>query len=213
MIFNNMLMKVASSILLLMPVMAHAEIQAKESISAKEGAESPEEPQNVIKLEDILAGKYSAKQSETEKNTAEDSQEKKSNNEPVKKPIAQQENKQTDKADPPIVKLTAEEPQNSSPSLSASSDIEAGTGWLYLGKFAEGQWIDKNTQTLALNNMLPQTGQQYSVRAYANVRQGYPSKTGIPSVVKVLSQGSRVKILAVHNSGKTGHYWARVEWF
>ncbi len=87
------------------------------------------------------------------------------------------------------------------------------SGWLYLGQFSQGQWDQLNNQVLGLKGTLPKVGQRYSIRAHSNVRQSYPSKKGMPPIVKVLSQGSSVKLLAVHNSGGSGHYWAKVQWF
>ena len=87
------------------------------------------------------------------------------------------------------------------------------SGWLYLGRFSQGQWDQLNNQVLGLKGTLPKVGQRYSIRAYSNVRQSYPSKKGMPPIVKVLPQGSSVKLLAVHNSGGSGHYWAKVQWF
>jgi outer membrane biosynthesis protein TonB len=85
-------------------------------------------------------------------------------------------------------------------------------GWLYLGKFKQGQWDNKSNQTLGLNANLPRIGQPYTIRLYSNIRSGYPSKGGMPAVIKVLNKGNKVRVLAVHNSRQSGHYWAKIAW-
>ena len=89
----------------------------------------------------------------------------------------------------------------------------AQTGWLYLGKFVQDKWEQQNNQILGLKNGLPRANHNYTIKAGSNLRQGYPSKKGMPRVVKVLPKGSKVRLLTVHNSGKSGHFWGKVQWF
>ncbi len=115
------------------------------------------------------------------------------------KPIETRPIKTTTPVSPP-------KPKNANPNSSGS------TGWLYLGKFSQGQWDKKNIQVLGLKGVLPKANNYYSIRVHSNIRKNKPSKGKMPSVIKVLSSGAKVQILQVHNSGNSGHYWAKVKW-
>ncbi len=118
-------------------------------------------------------------------------------------------NKKAIKKDTAKVKATPSAAKASeSQSVSPSNTI----GWLYLGKFTQGQWARKGNQVLGLKGVLPKINQFYSLRVHSNIRKGKPSKGKMPKVIKQLSNGSKVKLLAVHNSGNSGHYWARIKW-
>jgi outer membrane biosynthesis protein TonB len=105
-----------------------------------------------------------------------------------------------------IVKTVLPKP-NSATSLSATT-----VGWLYLGKFNQEQWDKKGNHVLGLQGVLPKANHYYSIRVPSNIRKGKPSKGKMPSVIKVLSSGSKIQVLTVHNSGRSGHYWAKIAW-
>lgn len=90
--------------------------------------------------------------------------------------------------------------------------IKKTAGWLYLGKFNGGEWDQKDKQVLGLNGMLPTMNHAYALKADSNIRNGYPSRGKMPSIQKVLRAGYKVRVMALHNSGRSGHYWAKVAW-
>lgn len=110
-------------------------------------------------------------------------------------------------------KKTAAAPSRSTASTKTPLSRNKQTaGWVYLGKFKQGQWDNTSNQTLGLNAKLPRIGQSYTIQLYSNIRSGYPSKGGMPTVIKVLNKGNKVRVLAVHNSRQSGHYWAKIAW-
>ncbi|HIO92942.1 MAG TPA: hypothetical protein EYG68_08910 [Leucothrix mucor] len=228
---NNSLIKASIFIIALLSAAAHAEgDKASSSVIPSEDIQEGEVI-HVIKLDDILNGKYSKKQESSKeaapapepttndkKNTLVDSKKKPS----IEKPVATNDsidltaafNAVMGGADAPENQSLAH--QNQAPKKPVEKTAVAtssnGTGWLYLGKLSKGQWDQTNNQVLGLKAVLPKVGKQYSIRVFSNIRKGYPSKKGMPPIVKVLAQGSKIKLLAVHNSGKSGHYWAKVQW-
>ena len=215
----------------LQSTIASAEEGNKNTNSVIPSAEIQEgEVVHVIKLEDILQGKYSKEKMMPEpEEVSVDNDENQSiadeNPPEVVKPVAASNSKSIDMneafaavmgySNKPVAQGKANKQQVTRQQVVKSTPATSGksAGWLYLGKFSQGQWDQKNNQVLGLNGTLPIAGQQYSVRVSSNVRQGYPSKKGMPPIVKVLPQGKKIKLLGIHNSGKSGHYWANVQWF
>jgi len=213
----------------LLSTIASAEEDNKNTTSVIPSAEIQKgEVIHVIKLEDILQGKYSKEKTTPEKIiTANDEKQSLVSEKTVDvvKPVA--ESKPIDMqaafaavmgySNKPVAQAPRQAVQQKIAQQQAkpapSSTNGQSTGWLYLGKFSQGQWDQKNNQVLGLKGALPIAGQQYSVRVFSNVRRGYPSKKGMPAIIKVLPQGSKIKLLGVHNSGNSGHYWAKVQWF
>ena len=105
-----------------------------------------------------------------------------------------------------VVKTALPKP-NSATSLSTTI-----VGWLYLGKFNQDQWDKKGNHVLGLQGVLPKANHYYSIRVPSNIRKGKPSKGKMPRVIKVLPTGSKIQVLTVHNSGRSGHYWAKITW-
>lgn len=185
--------------------------------------ESKPERVNVIKLEDILSGKYSGdKKEQSEKvGTKSDKNDSKS-----AAKLAEEKSKQM--AEQSGVKVTSsnnlkqqsKETQANKPKNEANESVvsdqaqerENNTGWVYLGKYVAGHWEQNNAVILGLKGGLPTAGKFYHIRAHANVRKRYPTKEGVGGLVRTLTQGSKVKLLAIHNSGRSGHYWARIQW-
>lgn len=236
-IFSTIALRMALLLIFLMPLVT----QAKNETTVDKFAEAKAEPQGevpVIKLEDIMAGKHSRKKPEakveTVKNNATQAVDRSKitkeqphqkvqsveNIEAVKQPEKQSSinleeaysalmnpSSKTKKEKKKIVKSSA--PASTS---NVTANTGKATGWIYLGKFSQGQWDNKNNQTLGLNAILPSAGQSYSLHIHSNVRNAYPSKGGMPPIRQVLRKGSKVRVLTIHNSGRSGHYWAKVEW-
>ncbi len=232
-------MKVKGSLLqgcallvVLLSTVVSAENNKKES-SVIPSAEIQEgEVVHVIKLKDILQGKYSK-----EKNTSKEEQKKEgvSSKKPATdkmsvvavKPATTSDSIDIEKAFAAVMgynnqpaipdrsnpKVTQQQVNVQQAKKTAPSANGPSTGWLYLGKFSQGQWDQKNNQVLGLNGTLPIVGQPYVIRVFSNVRKAYPSKKGMPPIVKVLPQGRKIRLLGLHNSGHSGHYWAHVQWF
>ena len=228
---KNLLLQGGGLLVVLLSTIVSAEDSNKKESSVIPSAEIQEgEVVHVIKLKDILQGKYSKEKKLLEpKKVSVDSNENQpvvvKNSAETVKPAATSKNNSIDLkeafaavmgySNDPVVQDKESKPQVTRQQVVKAVPATNGksAGWLYLGKFSQGQWDQKNNQVLGLNGALPITGQQYSVRVSSNVRQGYPSKKGMPPIVKVLPQGSKIKLLGVHNSGKSGHYWANVQWF
>ena len=223
----------------LLSTMASAEGDKKNINSVIPSAEIQEgEVVHVIKLEDILQGKYSKEKKMPEpeevvvdndknKSVADDKPSDVVKPSKAVKPVEVSKPIDMKKAfaavmgysneavvqDSAIQQKVSQQKVAKPTSKPAPSEMGPTTGWLYLGKFSQGQWDQKKNQVLGLNGALPIVGQQYSIRVSSNVRQGYPSKKGMPPIVKVLPQDRKIKLLGIHNSGKSGHYWANVQWF
>lgn len=116
------------------------------------------------------------------------------------------EAKQQEPVKKEVVKTVTPKPSNTASSSGTT------VGWLYLGKFSQGQWDKKGNHVLGLKGVLPKANHYYSIRGSSNIRKGKPSKGKIPSVIKVLPTGSKVRVLTAHNSGQSGHYWAKITW-
>ncbi|HFC91475.1 MAG TPA: hypothetical protein ENJ51_01535 [Leucothrix mucor] len=225
------------SLIFLTPLITYAKNEAPIDKFAEAKAE-PKGVIPVIKLEDIIAGKHSGKI--IEKNDKHDKHQSISSSKTIKKQAKQKKQKEPSAKKTETVKPTESQPSinlEEAYSVLMNSDntaskdkkkiVKASThtnkatitasadkakGWIYLGKFNQGQWDNKNNQTLGLNAALPRAGQYYSLRVHSNIRNTYPSRGGMPPVRQVLSKGSKVRVLTIHNSGKSGHYWAKVEW-
>ena len=228
---KNMLLRGGVLLIALLSTIVSAENENKKVSSVIPSAEIQEgEVLHVIKLEDILKGKYSKKKKVlkpkevfVDKDENQSVAEKKTVNVVKSAPVSKSNPIDMKEAfaavmgysNQPVAKDKVSKQQETRHQVVKSVPSTSGqsAGWLYLGKFSHGQWDQKNNQVLGLNGALPVAGQQYSVRVFSNVRQGYPSKKGMPAIVKVLPQGSKIKLLGVHNSGKSGHYWANVQWF
>ncbi len=127
----------------------------------------------------------------------------------------QEASKKAIKKDTTKVKVTApvaKKPPASTKHQSVTTNRNNRIGWLYLGKFTQGKWVTKGKQVLGLKDALPKINQFYSLQVHSNIRKGKPSKGKMPKVIKQLSNGSKIKLLAIHNSGNSGHYWARIKW-
>ncbi|MCK5814023.1 MAG: hypothetical protein KAH03_07180 [Cocleimonas sp.] len=107
-----------------------------------------------------------------------------------------------------VVKATPPPPKASNVAPPSGTTV----GWLYLGKFTQGQWDKQSNHVLGLNGVLPKVNHYYSIRVPSNIRKGKPSKGKMPGVIKVLSAGSKIRVLTAHNSGRSGHYWAKIAW-
>ncbi|HFD32320.1 MAG TPA: hypothetical protein ENJ28_06400 [Gammaproteobacteria bacterium] len=120
--------------------------------------------------------------------------------------------KDTTKATPPVAQKPPAPTKRQSVTTNRNTSTSNRVGWLYLGKFTQGKWVTKGKQVLGLKDVLPKINQFYSIQVHSNIRKGKPSKGKMPKVIKQLSNGSKIKLLAVHNSGNSGHYWARIKW-
>lgn len=228
-IFSTIEPRMALLLIFLIPLTLYA----KNEIPVDKFAEAKAEPQGevpVIKLEDIMADKYSVKktQKDTTKQSSDDSTtSKKPKKQAIEKTKVVQptekkssinlkeaysvlmnpNNEDTKKSVTPSAVTTPAQQPTAKVVTRAGSTV----GWIYLGKFSQGQWDNRNNQTLGLTS-LPKTGQYYSLNVHSNVRNSYPSKGGMPAVRQVLGKGNKVRVLSIHNSGRSGHYWAKVEW-
>jgi hypothetical protein len=225
-IFNIVSPKMALLLILLIPLITHA----KNENQVDKFAEAKGEPEGdipVIKLEDIIAGKHSGKKSkDIEKNTnqattSNSTTAKEQDTENIRTVKPTENSQSVDLEEAYSVLMNPDEEIEKAknkviaPATNTNKVTTSGgrtTGWLYLGRFSQGQWDNKNNQTLGLNATLPKTGQHYSLRIHSNIRNNYPSRGGMPAVRQVLSKGNKVRVLDIHNSGQSGHYWAKVEW-
>lgn len=262
-IMNSILPKIALFLVISTPLITYAEGLNQEDKFAAAKAE-PEGEVPVMKLEDIMAGKYTNNKAQKKNNTPPPPVKKIQKKDktppppPVKKEVKRLKKKV--KKEPILKKITpiktaqpviskaavnntsdadllkaystlmgtptkplakekstkstqvAPTPPPKTANVAKSNNANASTGWLYVGKFRQGQWDNQNNQTLGLSAILPTVGQHYTIRTHSNIRGGYPSKGGMPSVMSVLRKGSRVRLTALHNSGKSGHYWAKIAW-
>lgn len=227
-IFSTVAPRMALLLLFLTPLVTYA----KNETPVDKFAEAKAEPKGaipVIKLEDIMADKYSIKKTKKDpiKQSSDDSA---TSNKPERQVIEKTEMVQPAEKQPSInleeaysALMNSDNKARKNNKKTVKSSAHANTakltaragkakGWIYLGKFSQGQWDNKNNQTLGLNAALPRAGQYYSLRVHSNIRNAYPSKGGMPPVRQVLGKGSKVRVLTIHNSGKSGHYWAKVEW-
>ena len=192
--FNIKLLGIAS-LMVLLPALSVADSHLENPAAVENELPAPS-----IKLEDILAGKYSGKEKGVKKQVEKTAKTEKSSEKEKKSFVVKR------------VETTTAVVKEDLPLKANVAKGRTGTvGWLYLGKLVGGKWevgSGKNLGTPAL----PQIGGVYAVKAYSNVRASYPSKAGMSGVIKVLKLGSKVKVLAVHNSGNSGHYWAKVNW-
>ena len=213
-----------ASLMVLLPAISVADSHMEKVAPIQDKPNDPTPPS--IKLDDILAGKYSGKEAEVDET-------KKA--EPKAVEVKLVEEKPIAAKPAAVAKTVAVKKEKKAPAgytvdddLARSIDAllnpkpvkqggkvtqagASGGGWVYVGKFVAGQWDLSSGKAFAITT-LPQVGASYAVRAYSNIRSGYPSKGGMPKVIKVLPQGTKVKVLAVHNSGNSGHYWAKVSW-
>ncbi len=227
-IFNTIAPRMALLLIFLTPLVTYA----KNETPVDKFAEAKAEPKGaipVIKLEDIIAGKHSGKkpakidatQSVDNSDIIKEQTEPSAENTETVRPTENQPSINLEEAysvlmnsDNKARKDNKKTVKSSTPANTANITAKAGKakGWIYLGKFSQGQWDNKNNQTLGLNAALPRAGQYYSLHVHSNIRNAYPSKGGMSPVRQVLGKGSKVRVLTIHNSGKSGHYWAKVEW-
>ena len=88
--------------------------------------------------------------------------------------------------------------------------VEQAVGWIYVGQFLNGHWVEKG---LSIGNELPVAGQTYAVSWGATVRSSPPGKHsgGKNAAVKGnIAAGKKVKVLQVKESGSKGHVWLEV---
>ncbi len=233
-IFSTIASRMILLLIFLTPLITHAKNDTPNDTPVDKFAEAKAEPKGVIpviKLEDIIAGKHSGKNNENQpiesSETTKEQVEPKSQAEPsaktteTVKPTRSQPAVNIEEAYSVLMNSDNKTRKNNKTSMKASThankaNITAGAGktkgWIYLGKFSQGQWDNKNNQTLGLNATLPRAGQYYSLHVHSNIRNAYPSRGGMSPVRQVLGKGSKVRVLTIHNSGKSGHYWAKVEW-
>ena len=299
----NMLLRMVSFLILLLPLMVSAKNEEQKDKFAEAKQEAKEGDIHVIKLEDILNGKHSGAQKKSDTQTVTTEPVKKQSSGETSKP-AQKDEKESQKKPPKVIvekvepklkpkpkpkpkpqpkiepkaekkdpkpKVAKQKPESKPESKATSAKVESSStiqkvankasnkapnkapnkpqeldllkayselmgatdqnrgraktvsksqkvvakgsaGWLYLGKFSEGEWDKKDKQVLGLNGVLPTINYAYSLRIHSNIRNGYPLKGKMPSIQKVLRAGNKVRVIALHNSGRSGHYWAKVAW-
>jgi hypothetical protein len=227
---SAILPRTALLLIFLIPLITYAENETQ----IDKFAEAKAEPQGdipVIKLEDIIAGKHSGKKSKdikkkniNKKDISISTATKKQNKKNSKAVESTKNSYSVDLEKAYFLLMNSDnKPEKANNKVIGSPVAVANTGnivasrgrtagWLYLGKFIQGQWNNKNNQTLGLHATLPETGKYYSLRIDCNIRNNYPSKSGMPAIRQVLGKGSKVRVLDIHNSGQSGHYWAKVEW-
>lgn len=83
-------------------------------------------------------------------------------------------------------------------------------GWVYIGQFLDNQWLEK---ILKVSNTLPELGKTYLIKQSVNIRNALPSNGEMSKVISVLSPNKKVKIIKLYQSGRKGHYWAKLQWF
>lgn len=259
---KNTLLKMATLLLLLIPLITFADDDNKIDKYADAKKDPIDAEMVIMRIDDIKAGKHSKKEKESiKKVSASKVVKKQPESKPKNKPDKKIEKKRKEKKAKPkkieektekkietkkekekeidlmeayneVMGIAKKKPikkettktkaipsspkmtpvSSKSKNISSSSTGSNTIGWLYLGKFTQGRWETKGSQVLGLKDVLPKVGQFYSIRVHSNIRKGKPSKGKMPAVIKQLANGNKIKLLAVHNSGGSGHYWARVEW-
>lgn len=103
---------------------------------------------------------------------------------------------------------------NPMPTADVSDNTGKNTGWIYVGQYREGKWLQ---QGLQLQGGIPMVGQNYPVAWAATVRGAPPGRqgaanAGLGKAIGHIPVGKTVDVLEVVDSGKQGHIWVKVKY-